>query len=531
MLKQKLKISLTGLFICAFSAIIWSEFYMSQRNVLALKKDWHLAQEGFINPGVHVIPALIYRKLLIGYRLSTDRLMGSLRIVSRKELTPEEIKLWFRISNDSYIDIVLNANDAHFTGIRLSSSDLFPSGIFHSERNGKYSSFQPINLLMDAGFKTATIKNNKLTIEKKTIDLPPGLILNGKTGIQIPTMDTEVFAFEVKSGNETSLLHFFPEGERWTLYGRHFLILVFLVMLSGFIPRTRKEICALILTAAGCICLIYSFVVRPQDESIDHAHRNFEFYDSWWKAPGQPDLRERIKSFQVGKYLPGVFFCSSSNCRMLAEDEIPPKKMGRRILLLGGSQIKHSLVRNLEDSFHFRFHRAIQKIIPDVETINLNTTGQFHNRLMFEKQMATMELDEIILETLAFSHETYLINRFIDRWSKKGVLITLLRTPQNIENFGEKLAPVFIPKVRQGFNAEISPVWDPSLAHVLRNVPIIKKMHSEVPFLYLDPNDVFLDEKILKSGQLFWDGLHMTAWGQEIMANWLADAWLDQRLK
>ena len=529
---QKLKIGLTGLIICALSAVIWSEFYMSRRNILAFKKDWHLAQEGFINPGLHVIPNLIYRKLLIGYRLSSDKFMGSVRILSRKEHRPDESKLWFRIGNDSYVDIVFNATNAHFTGIRLSSSDLFPSGIFHSEDNGKYTSFQPLNLLLDSGFKTAVIKNDRLTIGNKDYPLPPGILFTGKVGIQIPTMETEVFAFEVKTKNgEKTLLHFFPEGERWSLYGRHFLIIVFLVMLTGFIPRSRKEISALILAGAGCVLFISSFVVRPQDESIDSTLSAFEYYDSWWKPSDQPSLNDRIEMIRNQKYFPGIFYCAASGCRMLEEKELPPSKTGKRIILFGGSQIRHSLVRKLDDSFHFRFHRALQQKIPDIETININATGQFKDRLVFEKDMERMEIDEIIIETLAFSHEIDLIRSFIERWKQKGVSITLLRTPQNIENFGENLAPIFIPKIQQGLNAEISTEWDPTLAHVLRNVPLIKKMQSETHFLFLDPNDVFLQEKTLHSGQLYWDGFHLTEWGQEIIANWLAEEWLNHRLK
>ncbi len=531
MLKQKLKLSLSALLISAIAAIIWSEFYMSQRNVLAFKKDWHLAQEGFINPGLHVIPNLLYRKLLIGYRLSSDNLMGMVRLLSNDEVEPQETKLWFRIGSDSYLDIIFNAQDSTFTGIRLSSSDLFPSGFYQSDVSGKFISFQPIGLTLESGFKSVEIKNGKLSIDKKEITLPADFIKRGKAGIHVSTLETEVYAFEVKTKNKRSVLHFFPEGERWTLYGKHFFFIVILVMLSGLLPRARKEIFASALLGAGFLGLLFSFVVRPQNESIEYAQEMLQKMDSWWRPGDQPALSDRIEKVRRDKYFPGIFHCTTSGCRMLAENELPPKKEGKRILVFGGSQVKPSLVRKIENSFYFRFDRYLRDQIPGVETMNIHATGQFKDRLKFEPLMEKMEIDEIIIETLAFSHELDLIQSFMARWNKKGVRIILLRTPQNIENFGERLAPVFIPKIREGLNSEISPLWDPDLAHVLRNVPLIRKMKEEVSFEFLDPNDVFLSEKVLSSGQLYWDGYHLTDWGQEIMAKWLANAYVAQRLK
>ncbi|MES2528000.1 MAG: hypothetical protein V4598_12980 [Bdellovibrionota bacterium] len=513
MLNQKLKFSLPTLILTILATIIWSEFTMSRQNVLALKKDWHLAQEGFINPGLHVIPNLVFRKNLTGYRLSTDNLMGMMRILSNETLEPEESKLWFRIGSDSYLDMIFNADEAGFTGIRLSSSDLFPSGIYRSDDNGKFSSFTPLNLRLDSGFKSVVVKNGKLTIGKETLSLPDGLISQGQAGIQLSTMEAEVFAYEVKSKKSRMVLHFFPEGTRWELYGKYFVLIAILVLLSGFLPRSRKEITAAGILGIGLLALLSGIVIEPQEDSIDEA------------LAINPSLTNKIEELRRNKYFPGIFHCVSSGCRMLAENEMPAKKTGKRIVIFGGSQIKPSVVRKLEDSFFYKFDQYLREKNPGFELLNINSTGQFKDRLKFEKQMAGMEIDEIIIETLAFSHELDLIKEFIGRWNKKGVRIIMLRTPQNIENFGEKLTPVFIPKIREGLKTDIPTEWDPQLAHVLRNVPLIRKMQDEVSFEFLDPNDVFLTESTLTSGQLYWDGYHLTAWGQEILAKWLAESY------
>ncbi len=511
MLKQKLKFSLPALILTILAAIIWTEFTMSRRNVLAVKKDWHLAQEGFINPGLHVIPHLVFRKNLTGYRLSTDNLMGMMRILSNESLVPQESKLWFRIGSDSYLDMIFNADESGFTGIRLSSSELFPSGIYRSEDSGKFLSFSPLNLRLESGFKSVVVKEGKLTIGKESLLLPEGLISRGQAGIQLSTMEAEVFAYEVKTDNGRKVLHFFPEEGRFLLYGKYFFLIALLVLVTGFIPRSRKEISASGILGLGLIALLSSFIMNPQEESIDEAMAN------------NSALSGRIESLRHNKYFPGIFHCTSSGCKMLADKEMLAKKTGKRIVIFGGSQVKPSVVRKLENSFFFKFDNYLREKQPNIETLNINATGQFKDRLKFEKMMEGMEIDEIIIETLAFTHELDLIKDFIGRWNKKGVRILLLRTPQNIENFGEKLAPVFIPKIHEGLKADISSEWDPHLAHILRNVPLIRKMQTEVTFEFLDPNEVFLSEKTLASGQLYWDGYHLTEWGQEILAKWLAE--------
>ncbi len=193
-------------------------------------------------------------------------------------------------------------------------------------------------------------------------------------------------------------------------------------------------------------------------------------------------------------------------------------------MIFGGSQSKYALVRKFEESIHFRFDQLIRKSIPAVETINISAPGQFPDRInAFGKYLDNVKMDTIIIESKVAEIEYSSIRRFLAECKKRNVRVILLRTPQNTFNYEEFTFPVVLPELQKGLDVNLANIPEDYLWLALRNVSFIKEAQKEFGFIFLDPNAVFLNMDVMKSGQLFWDRTHMTIHGQDIFAKWLAE--------
>lgn len=509
------------------AAILFSETFMARRNILAYKQDWKIAQEGFINPGLNALPDLIYRRLLTGYRLRSDHIMGIQRIFSRTDVSPEKLEAWFRTGPEGYLDLLSGGSEDSYIGIRLSGTSVFPSMVYEADNRGKYLRVVPLKLDVSSGFHHARVEKNRLFIDKESLELPPDLFRKGRVGVQVSFKDTELFAFSVAGKERSAYLHFFPDGNRTTLYGQTFLILLLLISTWGHFRKTNTEKPALLVLGTASLLFMFQLSHVPQNEEIDETKAEFRILDAYWKPAGEKDLIDIIKELHVDKFFPGSYFCRGENCQVLPPGQLPPPKLGKRILFFGGSQIHPSLVTGIDQSLFYRFARSVGKENPDTDILNLNSLGLFSERLgKFGDVLPKLGFDEIIIETLSFTEEVEGIIRFIREWTDRGVKVYFLRRPINPLLLEEKTAETFMAEIRKGFASTLvqkDDFWPPE---VIRIMPQYRKAQAEIGFTFLDPNELLLREDIRKSGELFWDGFHFTAWGQELVSDWLAGEYL-----
>lgn len=519
---SRLKLRPLTIGLCALAAVACGESYLTSRNVLAFKRDWKLAQEGFINPGLNVLPSLAYRNLLAGYRLRSDERMGIQRLYSRESLKPRELKLWFRLGESGYVDALTGVTDHSYWGLRLSSSALFPSMIYQADAAGKYLSVRPLGVSLDPGVHTVTISADQLEADGKVSRLPMEFLRPGPVGVQISFRDTEIFGMRATGEESNLLLHFFPEGNHLALIAVLFLLLMVTVSLAGLLPRPKRNTLAGFILGLGAFGWTWSLVHGLEDPSLERTLKEFELRDVVWKPSDQESLRRRVARLREGKYFPENFLCTPEGCAPVPQGELPPKKRHHRILLFGGSQSRHSLVKSLPESFHFRLDQELRAREPNIETLNVNSQGLFRERLAkYGALLPALEPDEIIIETLSFDHEVQGIIDFIREWTRRGVPVIFLRRPVNPLLLEEARAKDVMKDIRLGMAVKL-PADVRGLPEVLRVLPPYRRAQKEIGFTFLDPNALLLDEKVISSGEIFWDGFHFTGYGQDLMARWLA---------
>lgn len=524
-----MKLSLHVILISLVATVLWTESFLAHRNVLAFKKDWQIAQEGFINPGLNVLPSLLYRKLLTGYRLSSDHLMGVQRIISKEDIQPLEVKTWFRLGKSSYVDMIVNGNSQTYTGIRLSSSSVYPSMIYEADHNGKYVSQNKLDFHMRSGFHTVVMKEGNIIANGKELKLPSGLLRSGRVGVQVGIQESDLYGMEAKSQTHNLTLHFFPEGNRLGIYLRHFLIIAGIVFIAGV---ARQKSAALIITGLGFLFFGYSTLIKPQNESIDSALVKFKVMDFWWRPEGHLTLEEKSDELHKNRVFSGIIHCKKDGCKHLAPGEMPGPKTGKRVVIFGGSQSMPSLVTDVSQSFHYLFDKNLRKDNPEIETISVTSLGLFSERLSHhEKILEKLDIDDLILENRSFASELELIKSFMKKWHEKGVRIIYLRPPVNPARIREDIAQQVISELRMGIEANGPAVRDPGSPEILRTIPFFQVAAREIPFIFLDPNPMLLDQEIMFSGEIFWDGFHFTGWGQKLYADWLAGEYLKIEVK
>jgi len=432
--------------------------------------------------------------------------------------------MWFRMDEDSYIDIVYNDNEFTYSGVRLSSSDLYPSMIYEAEQTGKFLKKEIIDTSLTAGFHSATLQSGKLTVSGKEIKVPGDLFRNGKVGTLVSFLGSELFSFQAEGAGKKFLLHFIPEGARWGLYARHLLIILVPFFLMGFFPRGQKLFPVLVL-GLGSIAWVYSLTISPS-ESLEAVVERFEVMDAWWTPDDHPTLSEKIKTVSDGKVFSGVILCRPEGCRTLARDENPPPKKGKRILLFGGSRSMPSLVRETHQSFYYTLDRELRKVDPSVETMNAYSSGLLKKRLeKFGKHLREFDFDEMIFESLTSPLEISLTRQFVKDWDSRGVKIYYLMPLLHPGILGEKLAPIIGPEFMRDTVTSF-PRGTPG--SVLNVFPFLYQLREETGIILLNPNKVFLDKETMNSGELFWDGHHLTGWGQKILAEWIVSEYTKQ---
>lgn len=520
---RKLKFILICFLISVMGSVVWSEFYLSQRNILAFKKNWHLDTIKYLNPNIVSAPILTSPHLLQGYRLKSNFDLGIVRILSNETLKPVSGKIWFRIEDDGFVDLIFNSTDTGFSTLRLSRSTYYPSGIYHSDSSGKYRKFYPLKPDLQEGHHLLSFEEGSFQISGENYVHPELRFSDGKTGIQISPANAEVFFYKIND----QLLHSIPDGSRWGLYSKHLMILFILSLGLSFIPRMGLFKSSTALLGLGSIILLADLLIGIDvPKNPEELKSKFEKLDSWWTPEGQT-LKDKLKALEAGDAGYVIFHCRKDGCGKNNLGSPLPEKTGHRVMIFGGSQSKYGLISEYEESMHFRFDRIVRQATPDIETINLSTPGLINDRIrVYGSKLDFVKPDTIIIESMILDEERETIKKFLSEVLKRGIRIILLRTPQNLLKFEELAGKLAIAEIRKGLESNIPDLPRNMQWLGLNNLGFIREIKNEFNLIFLDPNEVFLTEQLNNSGQLFWDSTHMTIYGQKIFGEWLGKEYL-----
>lgn len=479
------------------------------------------------------------RSTLAGNALDLGAWYGYQEVWLRKAKELSEVKFKFRIPENSYLDIFFSKEKMGLTGVRLSRSSAFASGYFSSDQGGRFLSYEAISVGdIGPGWHQIRLifpeKGSILTLDHSDpIPLGPHHGLASGLGFRGGITGAEIDDVEAIDVQGVAFTDSFRNGREWLkLSAVHFALLaaifgmvIWLALKTGRWPEAMVMNGGLVVAAQLFICL-----------SLFHA---FDFY-FWSKLPLQTDMRlfstgqpvpqmraesgraaffsgwrkllgrEKDVFMEISSYYPpdrifqGPIYCGSSGGACLSNAAYAPtsrKNSCARVLLLGASQSVGSGAYSLEQTFFVRLHRGLSKALPGrcVESLNLSVSGA-----------DLTELTDLFKKHLNFNADVVLVN-FSSNGSGEGLYEKLAR----LVEVGHKIQAKIV------FVAEANSPEAGENYGLMEKHRIMRQAGLDLGVETISMQDFLGGGEIRRSGQVWLDHVHLTTYGQSLVADWL----------
>lgn len=539
------KIFFSGIFLIIASSWLVTDFLISSHNILYKNEHWIPFRMSYFGLRGQALDSILDRRMISDGKLREHRL----RVFSKKEMHPRKISFQFRLQEHSFVDVIFNADDKSYEGIRISNEKWRPSFQFKTLHSGEYLWKKPVNYTPSGNHSIEAILrsiNGKLQLsldrDKLILDgqLLPGRIgfdLSGQAQIwdpEIETNDGEVInaPFVAK---ENSLLFFIV----------HLLFLTMVIVFLVLILRNSRE--RVFLRATGFlfgICLLinlfdkyyYSkkvfrfngidYTFENRDEmAFDFEKVRFKILRKWFiSLGGEHPSKEELRRKNLWPLPPfNVRHCLKDTCTTYFPPSQPgfkPKtKNDLRFMVWGGSMSAGQGLMSMEESYPDLIFHDLRKAFPEknVELINSSKRAREYelNFNSLEKDIKGFRPDVLLVDFLMPLTNPESMEPLIKLMAGNVKLVIFLRLPISYERYQNVDLNVLRSKLTEGLQPR------PQLFYS-RNDPLFIKWRDQYGLKFVDANSELLSEDVIQSGDLFWDPMHLTAWGHEVWAEILS---------
>lgn len=465
---------------------------------------------------------------------------GHQEVFTKETLSPEEISFSFSVPSNSYLDLIFNLDEGGSSGIRFSNSEKFKSGLFRSDKKGKFISFNSVDFrekFEEVSF--AKIKSEStgivLSLNEQNFEFKRSEINSGSVGLRSGLEGTEIYSIKVKNRDSSIFKESFRNDKDWVkIFSLSFLLFFLLfsaLLVLSVTPKTLN-------IAYGCIILFFgtwflfdfyywsslSYPIRwkplpyladkLQFDTLEKVHRqifNFWYTSTNWILNPKDQIEGRQPNIDF--ILNGPIFCDSENfekrttCESLgghSDNLYFAQKRDLKILLVGSSQSIGAGATKLEDTFFVQLYKRIKqsRASNTVSALNVSvsglTAGEVFSNYLKEHQFFSPNL---ILVNLGFNdYDTIFLSNSI----------------KTIIEYGKRIdAQVILIKEPSSYTAP------QDNEYIFKNFSIIDNFGSNKGLVVLDAFDFLNQTDIQKSGHLWWDQVHLSSYGQELLADWL----------
>ena len=541
---------IVNLFLSAVAALILTEVVGYSRNILLLHPEWISSKRLLANAPMGSNEAYFSRNVLYRNRLNLHAWHGFNEILLNRVFSLGLLRFKFFLGDNGYLNIVFNKNKDSFCGVRLSRNPKFPSMFFQARTDGKFLLHKPIqNLVLSQGWHASrmTFEGNSLVVEcdglvrgKFPVEPLRQQVLGFRSGNNVAIVDdVEVSDFD---GKLVQRENFRNHRTGWLFYFSAFASLLSLNALTFHLCRNRRRALfslislelslIFVLFIYGCFdYYFWSFGYRykgptwgtvgglnssatlPEKLRVLFFTR-FPFYDpeyTRWMSYSPVELIRFLQIPSVAKYEHIMVIRNDSGAlRMddvmdtgpniqsyLAEN---PFRHGTRILFLGTSQMWGSGASSPNERIASRVSSLLNTGASgrNIYVINASQRGSNSFELLnrCKDHLYLFRPDLVILD---------LSNNDDARSFDKG-LLSLLEWTRSIHS-----KTLFVLEAN---SPEVDRIRDRHA--IMRNIS--KQYH--VPLL--DLNGYLTSDGVYDSGFLWWDLVHLTSYGQELAAEFIA---------
>jgi lysophospholipase L1-like esterase len=514
---------------------LWAEIILYSENSLYLNNKWlvskRLAEVGVMGGDEF----LTSRSPLARNVLNLNAWYGFQEVIFRPSLSVAQMSFEFRIPDGSYFDFTFGRKNGQFFGLRLSNQNDQPSMAFVSEEEGKFIKRIPLKLsFFPSSWHQAVVSFLPLGMTALQIDgqsavsLPAEFSGEGQIGFRGSYEAAWIDDVTILLSNGQTLHANFKNSDRWweAFFGNLLLLLLcvggawWLYGGASFALPSALWL-SIALVCSGCwYCFDFYFwsaqpislLTRPLASEHHKTGLNYlesiraDLISAWYRILGgvqvtQAGVSER--GYPMVRVWQGPIYCSGGQCTALSDGQweslSSSRKQGYRVLFIGTSQTVGACAQKLEHSFFVRTSR-IMNASQKLESLNMSVSGSDSNRLFddYEKHYLRFAPDLAVINLsvndrlIGFEEE---IEKFVSLNQSLGIKTVLIEEASFSEFQPEKMAKMhqILRQVGERYNLPVYPLHD------------------------------FLDQLSVKStGWLWCDMVHLTSYGQDLVAQWLA---------
>lgn len=560
-LPQRKSLQILSLLIFVFSlSAIYTLAFLQAENVLFNNPDWYPYKSKQIKFNLLAsIESSMTRTLIGGNQFNLGAFYGGNEILSKHEVKLQSLSFNFILMPNSYLDVVYNYNDKTHSFVRFSTSSIFPSGIHKALRSGEYLSSRSFDLTL----KPYTKYHGELRRSDKGIAL-----YIDKTLVAAVSSDFEFGSFGFKSGLLGAIvssakaidvedkivgtsIYNFKNGFRYFLIHSLFFLII-IVMFSIVLKRINKNYQSALVSFLsfllffGILWNVYDFfyyskqsvtwdVVENQSIAFeasegvpDFEKLRYEVFAAWERWVGSRNLTFTDLKNRYGEPLMRVKenYCHNDKCEYL--NTLPEKnsadKQAIRFGILGASFIAGTGLEETDETIFSQTHKTIYEGLHrkvEVESFNFH---MYEINLKNNKDLILSWLKKYKINYLIITHRINFkknldqvegLKQIMQMCSQEGIKVFYLdnlKNPEHVALFASKF----------NMNIKLANKESDSKTYEISDV-YLSELEKNYDLTVLRPNYFFHDEKVLASGDLWWDRYHMTGHGEKVFGTWLGE--------
>lgn len=465
--------------------------FVNRTNTFALHKGWGTTKAQLAKSVSTTIAFMTTRPALARGRLNLAAWNGYNEVYTREPMDAREIRFKLSMSPEGFVAVGLNGDDTGYDGLLLSPSYLYRNSFIQVNPSGEFMSreyLSPFHLEANREFYVRMVSDggavsvfvNEHLLYTLPVDFEPGKISfrGGEHPVFID--DIEVFGVDGQV-----LLN-----ERFAHPHRRIILCCILLALLGMTFLISRYV-SFFDIVTWQVTLIIIFIVYGLVDFNALAQR-YPKYDGALRAQEESHLLQE-----------------EQRILQRVRDAADTEKMDGeyRILVLGSSQTWGSGILNDGDEFAVQWERRLHKQYPSrtINIINAGICGTTSDRLfgLYETEFIKTSPDAVVINLSnndnGFDERTFVtfLRKFAALNKKRDIETVFILEPNGPEHrFYLPLHPV----MRQVAEETQIPIWDANR-------------------YLIEQND---------RGFLWWDWVHMSSFGHQLMARFLSDQWIQE---
>jgi lysophospholipase L1-like esterase len=547
-----------NLFLSAVAALILTEVVGYSRNTLLLHPEWISSKRLLANTPMGADESYFSRNILYRNRLNLRAWYGFNEILLNRVFSLRLLRFKFFLGDNGYLNIVFNKNKDSFCGVRLSRNPKFPSMFFQASTDGKFLLHRPIqNLVLSQGWHASrmTFDGNSLVLEcdglvkgKFPVEHLRQQVIGFRSGNNIAIVDNvEVWDSD---GKLVQRENFRNHRTGWLFYFSAFASLLTLNALIFHFCRNRQRALFSLITLElslifvlfiyGCFdYYFWSYGYRYKRPAFWGTVRDvnyttlaeklrilfftrFPFYDpeyTRWESYSPVELIRFLQIPSVAKY-EHIMVIRNDSGALRMDDVIDtgpdiqsylaenPFRQRTRILFLGTSQMWGSGAAFPNERIACRVSSLLNTGASGTNIYVINASKRGSNSLELlsrcKDHLYIFRPDLTILN---------LSNNDDARSFDKG-LLSLLEWTRSIHS-----KTLFILEAN---SPEITVDNRDQNYRIREKHAIMRNISTQYHVPLLDLNGYLRSDGVYDSGFLWWDPWHLTSYGQELAAEFIA---------